>query len=365
MPRRCPASCAGPTEAFLVMGWLTAVLLLLGGPARAAESPPRTQIVDGKGIKLVLVPAGAFLMGAPSAEGEQSTVLKRIWRSAQPDDTDLQSERPQHPVRISKPFYMSASEITKAQFAAFVKATGYLTEAEKARRGARGFDRRGHSQPGDAPPASGEFASSPAYTWKNPGFPQGDDHPVVAVSWNDAVAFTSWLAREEKVTYRLPTEAEWEYACRAGTSTWFSFGNDVAVAYRYANLGDAALERAHPGHVMRQQLVDLSKDPADGYTYTSPVAHFLPNAFGLFDMHGNVWEWCQDRYSSATYRTLDPRTPAVDPLGPARDDPGHDRRVLRGGSWYVNALTARSSSRLWSGPSEASCYSGFRVVRER
>jgi sulfatase modifying factor 1 len=330
--------------------------VLVAAPAGAAPSPaPR--VTDGAGVELVLIAPGEFVMGAPDQQGD--ILRARFWRSARPDDRDMLSEKPSHRVRITKPFYLGAHEVTVGQFRRFVTATGYKTDAEKGGRGSRGFDPR----PGPGR-KSGQFETSAKYSWRNPGFPQADDHPVVAVSWNDASAFTAWLSRDQKATYRLPTEAEWEYACRAGTESWLNFGNDPAIAHLHANLADATLEAAQPGHVSRQRLIDAAKDPGDGFAYTAPVGKFKPNAFGLYDMHGNVWEWCQDRYSPTAYQELDPKVVTVDPQGSKHGIAGADFRVLRGGSWYVDVVIARSSSRLPADAPDSFCYAGFRVVRE-
>ncbi|HEY8923012.1 MAG TPA: formylglycine-generating enzyme family protein [Polyangia bacterium] len=342
---------------------------LATGLALGDERPP-ARVADRAGLTLVPVASGEFLMGTSD---EQADLLRApFWRSAPiARDDDMGLEMPRHRVKVSKGFYISAHEVTVAQFRRFVAATGYVTDAEKNGHG-RGFDRTGHDDDdGDGGPgagahrkrSAGRFETAARYTWKNPGFPQGDNHPVVLVSWNDAAQFCAWLSREEHATYRLPTEAEWEYAARAGTEGWLSFGDDPTVAHRFANLADTSLEKAHPGHVARQRLVDLDKDPSDGFVYTAPVGTFKPNAFGLFDVHGNVWEWCLDRYGATFYRQL--QDPAVDPKGPSTPDGNGDFRVVRGGSFYTDVIVARSSSRLWAAPADAFCYTGFRVVRER
>ena len=115
-------------------------------------------------------------------------------------------ERPQHKVEITRPFYMGVSPVTRGQFAAFVDTEHYKTEAEVDGQGGFGFNA-----------AAGKWEVNPEYTWRHPGFDQTDEHPVVTVSWNDAVSFCTWLSKKEGKTYELPTEAEWEYSCRAGT----------------------------------------------------------------------------------------------------------------------------------------------------
>ena len=317
-------------------------------------SPPPETVTNSLGMRLTLVPAGEYRMGA--AKNKWRTLNSLFPRCGPPNNQqDLPTEAPQHPVRISKAFYMGAHEVTRGQFRKFVDATGYRTDAEKGGPGGRGFDRQ-----------KGVFENAKKYAWKNPGFPQTGDHPVVLVSWNDAAAFCAWLGKKEGKTYRLPTEAEWEYACRAGTTSWLNCGDKPSIVYRHANLADVDLEKAHPGHTMRQRLVDVKKEPGDGHVYTAPVGTYRPNAFGLYDMHGNVWEWCRDRYQRFYYRNFDPRKvkkTAVDPQGPGKSDEDGDWRVLRGGSWVVSPVVARASSRLWNDQPDAFCYAGFRVVR--
>jgi len=362
-----PASAGALTRILAVVASLTPGVAL--GDDRPPARPP-----DRAGLTLIPVASGELLMGTSDEQADQ--LRPPFWRSAPIQrDEDLEAEKPRHRVRISKGFYISAHEVTVAQFRRFVTATGYVTDAEKNGRGGRGFDRTGDDGPDDRAGANpkkpaGRFETAAKYTWKNPGFPQGDDHPVVLVSWNDAARFCAWLSREEHATYRLPTEAEWEYTARAGTDGWLSFGDDPTIAHRFANLADPSLEKAHPGHVARQRLVDVAHDPADGFVYTAPVGSFKPNAFGLFDVHGNVWEWCLDRFQRTYYRQLHAReataeVAAIDPKGPAAPDGNGDFRVLRGGSFYTDVLVARSTSRLWGAPDDAFCYAGFRVVRER
>ena len=164
------------------------------------------------------------------------------------------------------------------------------------------------------------------------GFEQTDEHPVVNVSWNDAVAFCKWLNRKEGKTYRLPTEAEWEYACRAGTTTRYYSGDDPETLAKVGNVADAALKAKFPDW---QYTIKAN----DGYVFTAPVGKFTPNAFGLYDMHGNAWQWCTDWYGAEYYA----RSPIDDPTGP---DSGAVH-VLRGGSWFVRPFFSRSATRYW------------------
>lgn len=217
------------------------------------------------GIEWVDIPAGSFMMGSPDGVGD--------------DD-----EHPQHKITLSA-FRMSKYEVTFDQYDAFCEATG-------------------RSKPSD-------------YGWGR------GNRPVINVSWYDARAFCDWLGNGT----RLPTEAEWEYACRAGTTTTYSFGNEI-------NANDA-----NYGNRMGQ---------------TIPVGQYAPNKWGLYDMHGNVWEWCEDWYHADYYKY----SPAKDPKGL----PSGSGRVVRGGSWYYDPQLCRSAERYSNDPSSSYYYYGFRVV---
>jgi formylglycine-generating enzyme required for sulfatase activity len=271
-------------------------------------------------IQFARIPAGTFQMGSRENEaGHQS------------------DEGPEHTVRISRDFRMSIHEVTRGQFAAFVRDTGYRTEAETGGKASFGFDE-----------ATGDFDSDPKYNWRNPGFAQTDDHPVVLVSWNDAKAFCEWLSRKDNRTYRLPTEAEWEYACRGGTSTRFWHGNDDEGLANVANVADGTAKQKYNSWT--------TIAAPDGYVVTAPVGRFPPNPFGLHDMHGNVWEWCADWYDSSYYGT----SPGVDPQGPSSGS----SRVLRGGSWSHEPIGVRCAFRDDSTPDYRYGGSGFRLVLE-
>jgi formylglycine-generating enzyme required for sulfatase activity len=286
------------------------------------------------GMKLTLIPAGEFQMGGrESAEQTAALLNKDLGEAIGTGICD--NEYPQHHVRITRPFFLGTYHLTRGQFRQFVVATKYKTDAEKDGKGAWGY--------------TGEVLDERVkFSWQNTGFEQPDDHPVVNVSWNDALAFCQWLSRKEGKTYRLPTEAEWEYACRAGTTTLYSCGNDPETLAQVGNVLDATAKAKFP------YLTSAIK-ASDGYAFTAPVGHFRSNAFGLFDMHGNAWQWCADRYDAAYYAA----SPADDPQGPHLGS----EHVFRGGSWYDWAGCCRSAYRCGLTP-EARCVNlGFRVAR--
>jgi formylglycine-generating enzyme required for sulfatase activity len=267
---------------------LTAALVPLAPPEQPGDTGPFAKVKDVSGIDLVAIPQGWFFMG--STDGDKGA---------------FDRERPRHKVTISQPFSLGKYKVTVGQFQRFVEATGHKTEAEKA---------------GDN------------HTWKDPGFGQTEEHPVVYVSWHDADAFCRWLAEKTGAKVRLPREAEWEYSCRAGTTTKFSFGDNEAI------LGDYAWYSGNSGGGTR------------------PCGLKKANAFGLYDMHGLAWEWCAD--GRRTYTTQD----ETDPEGPTSAGAS---RVIRGGSWRVDPGFCRAAARTFFVPSFRNDRLGFRVLVSR
>ncbi len=267
-----------------------------------------TELSMGQGqeaaVSLAWIPAGRFTMGSPRTEpGRPGGTIERA-----------------REVSITKPFYMSVHEVTRRQFAAFIAADGdHRTDAERM-GGAQVY-------------RQGRWVNQPGIHWRDPGMIQNDQHPVICVSWRDAAAFCRWLSEVTKRTVRLPTEAEWEYACRAGTAGPFSF-DPAEPPDKYVYNADAA--------------------GPEGATGPSPVDKRKPNAWGLRDTHGNVAEWCADRYG------LYPPGEATDPTGPARGA----TYVLRGGGWTGGAGACRSAARDSASPTQRSTAIGFRVVVE-
>lgn len=298
------------------------------------------EYTNSLGMKFRLIPPGEFLMGTtPEQNALGQKILEGDHNSPDPNiSRRLPAEMPQHRVVLTKPFFMAATEVTVARFRKFVDATGYETTADR-----EGSGNTNRSKSDEVP------ANTRGRNWRKPGVPQAEESPVSQVTWNDACVFCNWLSEQEELTpwyqqgsggdwqvspqadgYRLPTEAEWEYACRAGTKTQFSFGDDTADLARYA-------------------WHRLSNN--DGL---QPVGTKLPNPFGLYDMHGNVTEFCQDAHDEKWYGV----SPELDPLQKNGTGP-----VARGGNWYVGPFECRSASRKNYSRTHRYWALGFRIVR--
>ena len=236
-------------------------------------------LTNSIGMKLKLIPAGEFLMGSPDT-----------------DKNGDDDEKAQHKVRITQPFCLGTTEVTQGQW---------------------------ESVMGTRPWEGKEYVE------------EGKDYAATYVTWDDAQEFCRTLSEKERSTYRLPTEAEWEYACRAGTTTVYHFGDDASRLGDYAWFGDNACD------------VDEK--------YAHRVGQKNPNPFGLYDMHGNLWEWCHDWYDKDYYAG----SPLDDPTGPS----GGSTRVIRGGNWWLGAGSCRSAYRYGYSPEFRSNDLGFRVAR--
>ena len=305
--------------------------------------------------EMVLVLGGTFSMGGD-------------------DDQAWRDEYPKHEVVVDS-FWMDVHEVTNAQFAAFVKATGYVTIAEKA----VDWEEIKKVLPSGAPkpdasqltPASLVFVptdqpvslrdASQWWQWRqgaNWRQPEGlgssidgkEDHPVVHVSWFDAVAYCEWTGK------RLPTEAEWEYASRGGLKN---------AVYAWGNEG---LRSGKPKANTWEGGFPHRNDKSDGFYLTAPVLSYQPNGFGLYDMAGNVWEWCADLYHEDYYKTLADKT-TLNPQGPITsydsNEPNALKRVTRGGSFLCNYSYCsgyRNSMRMKTTPDTGTMHTGFRTV---
>ena len=284
----------------------------------------QTYYVNTLGMRFVRISSSSFQMGSP-------------WT----DRHGAANERPVHTVVISRDFYLGAHEVTVRQFETFVNATSYRTDAEEGRSAKTWTGRR--------------WAAQKSLNWRSPGLYQSPSHPVVCVSWHDAAAFCEWLSDKEGVAYRLPTEAEWEYACRAGSFTPYWWGANEQRAGFLENVADETASEQWRVLTASRRWAPPGIFPSnDGYTFTAPVAKLRANAFGLYDMIGNVREWCQDWYSKSWYA----RSGKTDPRGPTRGL----QRVVRGGSWAHGPLSCRSGNRYREDPKNSSTAIGLRVV---
>ena len=273
----------------IVSALFLAVFLLFSGalPAKAAAALFEP-------ANYVLIRGGEFTMGSPVGE------VGRL------------SDETQHKVRLSN-FSMSKYAVTVAEFRRFVAATGYQTDAEKGGN----TENWRHGVSGSVRPQSEE------------------NHPVLNVSWNDALAYCKWLSAKTGKRFRLPTEAEREYACRAGSRTAFNTGTNLTI--------------------QQANFVDDQKQWRSG---TVPVDSFAPNAWGLYNMHGNVWEWCSDWYGGTYYDECKAKGIVTNPAGPETGS----LRVIRGGGWGDAAGSCRSADRGGLHPGNRGCSVGFRLV---
>lgn len=257
--------------------------------------------------KMVRLPAGSFWMGSPVSE---------VGRHA--------DESPLIQVDVAT-FAMALTEVTRFDWMSFERHSGY-----RAASGCLTWDGDGYVQ-------------SAHLGWRNPGFSHLDEHPAVCVSWQDAQEYARWLSTQTGNKYRLPSEREWEYAARAGTSTPYPWSGSSVCGH--ANVADEALLLKHPGWQIERCN--------DGYPFTAPVGSFAPNAFGLYDLHGNVMEWVQDCWG--------PQLHASD----VRQSPLNCRsRVIRGGSWDLTASYMRSAYRGKAAETNRGSGTGIRLVRE-
>ncbi len=266
--------------------------------------------------KMAFVEGGCFDMGGSYVEGFQ-----------------FEDDKPVHEVCVDG-FYLAEHEVRKSDFKIFIEETGYKTEVENAGYcwswGEDGWEK-----------AIGA-------NWRSPNFSQNGDHPVVCVSWNDAVGYTKWLSKKTGMEFRLPTEAEWEYAARGGGNrNEFSGSFGEKDLFLYGNFCDVNCE-------LGWKRYDLD----DGYKYTAPVKMYKPNSLGLYDMSGNVWEWVSDWYDKNYYQ----RRIRNNPKGPKEPSDGFSR-VLRGGSWYNLTIALRTCFRYYDYAGFGNYNRGFRLAR--
>lgn len=274
------------------------------------------ELTNSLGMKFQLIPPGKFQMGSSSEELDQ---LKQEVERLNASDFEkfcALGSGPRHVVELSQPFYLGTYEVTIANYRQFLEEAKYIPTAERV--------------------------ENPRLNWKM-FVPNSDPakQPVCGVSWDDARAFCQWLgdktstAKTQEI-YDLPSEAQWEYACRAGSQTLWSFGNDVQGLSEYAIYG------------------------LKGTPYPAAIGLRRANAFGLFDMHGNVDEWCLDWHNHQYYA----RSPLVDPLYNDAPNDAASGRVARGGAWNADAWWSRSTTRAYDFPTSPNFSKGFRIVRK-
>ena len=274
--------------------------------------------------------------------GEMIEIPGGMFRMGDLNRGGYDSERPVHSVSVPT-FKLGKHEITVGQFRRFVEVTGYHTDAERNADGNQGC-------------YTGEFRTRDSWgwtsgrSWRNLEYTIRDDQPVVCISWDDARAYTQWLTEQAGETYRLPSEAEWEYAARAGSESKFHFGNSERKLCDYANVAD---KTKLPDDTNWQDEVKCH----DGAVFPVKVGSYRPNAFGLHDMHGNVREWVQDCWNDSYVDA-----PNDDRAWETGDC---SRRVTRGGSWSSTPKSLRSASRGRDNSSSRSIFRGFRLVQDK
>jgi formylglycine-generating enzyme required for sulfatase activity len=282
--------------------------------AASSERHPGEAFMDCPNCpEMVVVPAGMFTMGSPASEQGR-----------------FKDEGPQHSVTIARPFAVGKLAVTVDQFSAFATESGYDG-------GSKCYSLVG-----------GNWTEAQGRSWRDPGFPQTGSHPAVCLSWNDAKAYVAWLSRRTDKAYRLLTEAEWEYAARAGSTTRYFFGDEDGDFCRYANGADLTARESNP------EWAVLPCD--DGYLYTAPAGSFLPNAFGLYDMLGNAWQWVEDCYND--------QYDGAPTDGSAWTSGDCSSHILRGGSWASQPRNLRTAVRIGGNPDvRGNSRVGFRLAR--
>ena len=262
--------------------------------------------------ELIVIPAGSFTMGSPETEEGR-------------DPGEIQ-----HHVTISKSFALGKNPVTKEEFKLFVSSTGYNAHGK-----CFGMDAQGNGE------------ESERYTWETPGFNQTDEEPVTCVNALDAEAYASWLSKKTGKTYRLPTEAEYEYAARAGTTSSRYWGESQDEGCSYANGNGYESETVFWGKMTNCN---------DGFIYTSPVGSYRPNAFGLNDMLGNVWVWMADCWHDSYAGAPDNESAWLEQSCSAR--------VMRGGSFISNYTSIRAAARHKAETEKRFHNYGIRIARD-
>ncbi|HTF32005.1 MAG TPA: formylglycine-generating enzyme family protein [Flavitalea sp.] len=296
---------------------MTIVLLLFVLNFQGSGQSPNSislKLRDSIIIECKRIEAGTFIMG-----------------SSDEDTLAGAPEKPRRTIEIKEPFYLGLTTVTLQQFRVFIEETGYKTVAESDGIGGHGYNKEKYK-------FEGLF---PQYTWKHTGWVQTPYHPVVNISWIDATKFCEWLSKKTGRTVRLPEEEEWEYACRAGTTSLFYTGDDPLSLKGYANVADDALrEKADTNSINKSNRPFPFND---GFPFTSPVRSFKPNPWGLYDMIGNVYQICNGVFSLT-------------------EGARQYNNVVRGGSYNSGPEFLRCAFRGSVKSSSKYSYTGFRIA---
>jgi formylglycine-generating enzyme required for sulfatase activity len=330
---RGPAAGRGKRVVMWGSAGLVAVLAVLAGVYTLRHSPPSVSAVPHEPIRgaavrpafsagdvfrdcptcplMRVLPVGEFKQGSPAGEPEA-----------------LPAEAPQHAVVVGYQLGAGVNEVTLSEFKEFIGAT------RREVTGCTTYD--------------GTWREHADRSWSDPGFPQTAQHPVACVSWQDATAYANWLSAKTGQTYRLPSASEWEYAARSGSAAPRSWNANTAEACTKANVADEAAAKSFPGWQVHACN--------DSYVYSAPVGSFAPNAFGLYDMLGNVFEWVQDCWHDNYEGAPSDGSPWL--------SGDCTRREMRGGSWFTKPAFVRVAYRNRFADTYRSSSVGFRIVRE-
>jgi formylglycine-generating enzyme required for sulfatase activity len=316
---RCKTVAAWPWRLRFIWGFL--VYSFAAWSATPGPSPGETFKDCSDCPEMVVIPGGQFVMGAGGGEEERESLAHEF----------RDRSGPQRTIAVKR-FSIARFEVTRAQYRAFAQSRGRTADGCFFWNGA-------------------DFELDERASWRSPGYQQEDAHPVTCVSWNDAAAYAAWLTERTGKKYRLPSEAEWEYAARGGTTGARYWGEDAKMACAFANGADLAARAQVPG-AATWSIVDCN----DRHPYTAPVGSFRENAFGLYDMLGNVEEWVQDCWN-ANYSGMGKSSAAVTTGDCAL-------RAVRGGSWIDAPVGVRAAYRVGS-PTTVRVYRrGFRVAAD-
>jgi sulfatase modifying factor 1 len=306
-------------------GWIAVSLVFLGASVGTSNSKPAKYAAGARFRdcadcpEMIVVPAGTFTIGSPSDEPGRR------------DD-----EGPQKEIRFAQPLAVGRFEVTREQYEAFLRDSHHPVQGNCM------TDRR----------KPGTWAPDAETNVHDPGYAQTGNHPAACVDWNDAKAYVAWLNAKTGGGYRLLTEAEWEYSARAGSTTAYPWGNSVHDGCKYMNGFDRVIAD-RKGDLYRGEAVSFA-NCSDGYLNTSPVGSYAPNAFGLYDMIGNLGEWVED-CSSHSYGSM--TADGTPELGDC------SKRMVRGGSWGTQPRQLRSAERIRYEPSAVDDSIGIRVAK--